>query len=88
MVDIKIKKLHENAIIPTFAKNGDAGLDLTAVSKNIVNEKEFGYIEYGTGLAIKVPEGFVGLLFPRSSISNTGLILANAVGVLDSKMKF
>jgi dUTP pyrophosphatase len=41
-------------------------------------------MEYGTGLAVEIPEGHVGLLFPRSSISNSGLILTNSVGVIDS----
>lgn len=77
---IKIKKLSENAVIPTYAKNGDAGMDITATS---VEEAEL-YISYGTGLAFEIPEGYVGLLFQRSSVSKTALSLANAVGVLDS----
>lgn len=88
MMTINIKKLDPNAVIPQFAKTGDAGLDLTAISKLVVNGTEYGYIEYGTGLAIKLPPNSVGLLFPRSSISNTGMILANSVGVIDSKRKF
>ena len=55
-------------------------MDLTAVSK----VTEFHYIEYGTSLAVEVPEGYVALLFPRSSITNKGLILGNSVGVIDS----
>ena len=77
---IKIKKLSDNAVIPCYACNGDAGMDLHAVSKN---ETEM-FIEYGTGLAFEIPEGYVGLLFPRSSLSKKDLILANHVGVLDS----
>ena len=78
---IKIKRLHENSIIPSYAKPGDAGLDLTATSKNY---DEFGNVSYGTGLSFKIPEGFVGLLFPRSSNSKQSLILSNSVGILDS----
>tara|TARA_Y100000034_G_C6597893_1_gene259989 strand:+ start:26 stop:439 length:414 start_codon:yes stop_codon:yes gene_type:complete len=77
---IKIKKIHENAVVPSYAKEGDAALDLTAVSKN-VNEK---YIEYGTGLTFEIPVGFVGLIFPRSSVSKKDLSQCNSVGVLDS----
>jgi len=77
---IKIKKLSDEAKVPCYACNGDAGMDLYAVSKE---EKE-KYIEYGTGLAFEVPEGYVGLLFPRSSLSKKDLVLANHVGVLDS----
>lgn len=84
MLNVKIKRLHPNAVIPTYSKPGDAGLDLTAVSVATVDEGNYGYIEYETGLSIEVPEGHVALMFPRSSISNTGLILANAVGVIDS----
>lgn len=78
---VKIKKLVENAVIPKYSKPGDAGLDLTAVSKTIDGNSN---IVYGTGLAIEIPEGFVGLLFPRSSNSKTDLYLTNHVGVVDS----
>lgn len=78
---IKIKKLVENAVIPTYAKSGDAGLDLTATSWNL---DDYGNFVYHTGLAIEIPEGYVGLVFPRSSVSKKKLFLTNAVGVIDS----
>lgn len=78
---IKIKKLHSDAVVPSYAKPGDAGMDLTAVSK--VYDKD-GNVSYGTGLAFEIPEGYVGLLFPRSSNSKKDLLLSNSVGVLDS----
>jgi dUTP pyrophosphatase len=81
---VKIKKLDSKAVTPAYAKAGDAAMDLTAISIAKVDKDEFGYLEYGTGLAIEIPEGYVGLLFPRSSISNSGLILTNSVGVIDS----
>lgn len=81
---IRFKKLSEHAVMPAYSKQGDAGLDLTAIWENTTEESGFGYIEYGTGIAVEIPEGFVGLLFPRSSVSQTGLILANSVGVVDS----
>lgn len=81
---IKIKKTNEKAIIPIYAKSGDAAMDLIATEVNIVDEHNYAYIEYNTGLNIEIPEGYVGLIFPRSSISNTGLIQANSVGVIDS----
>ncbi len=77
---VRIKKLDEMAQIPSYAKPGDAGMDLVAISQSFEDE----YIEYGTGLAIEIPEGYVGLLFPRSSISKKDLILCNSVGVIDS----
>ena len=79
---VRFKKLHENAVIPQYAKAGDAGMDLTATSKEWSNEH--GCIVFGTGLAVEIPEGYVGLVFPRSSIYKTGLSLANCVGVIDS----
>lgn len=78
---IKIKKLDPKAIIPKYAKEGDAGLDLTAISKKMDKQ---GNIVYGTGLAMEIPEGYVGLVFPRSSNSKTDLYLTNHVGVIDS----
>lgn len=78
---IRIKKLHEEAVIPKYANFGDAAVDLVAVRKWIDST---GKVCYGTGLAMEIPEGFVGLLFPRSSISKTNLRLANSVGVIDS----
>lgn len=80
-MEVKIKKLCDNAVIPSYAKPGDAGMDMVATSR--VFDK-YGNVEYGTGLAMEIPEGYVGLLFPRSSISKQDLSLANAVGVIDS----
>ena len=79
---IKIKKLDKNAVVPTYAKDGDACVDLFAVSKK--EEKNGDVVTYGTGLAIEVPKGHVALLFPRSSVSKTDLSLCNSVGVVDS----
>lgn len=78
---VKIKKLSPNGIIPKYAKQGDAGLDLTATSKEY---DEHGNVVYGTSLAIEIPFGYVGLLFPRSSNAKYDLLNTNAVGVIDS----
>lgn len=78
---VKIKKLDPNAVIPSYAKEGDAGLDLTAVSKTV---DDSGNIVYGTGLAFEIPQGYVGLVFPRSSNAKKDLWLTNSVGVIDS----
>ena len=79
---VKFKQLNEDAVLPQYAKPGDAGKDLVATSKKFSTEKQCWI--YGTGLAVEIPEGFVGLLFPRSSVRNYCLILANCVGVIDS----
>ena len=77
---VKIKKLHPDAFIPKYAKAGDAGMDLTAVEM----EREWNIVTYKTGLAVEIPEGHVGLLFPRSSVYKTSMVLSNCVGVIDS----
>ena len=78
---VNVKKLDSNAVLPTYAKHGDAGMDLTATSKSY---DEHGNVVYGTGLAFEIPNGYVGLLFPRSSNTKKDLILGNSVGVIDS----
>lgn len=87
-MQVKIKKLKDNAVLPTYSTDGSAAMDLTAVSEKIFFEHGITYIEYGVGLAFEIPPGHVALLFPRSSISsNTMLTLANSVGVLDSDFR-
>jgi dUTP pyrophosphatase len=78
---VNIKRLHPNAVIPTYAKEGDAGMDLVATS--VISETHT-QITYGLGVALEIPNGFVGLVFPRSSIRKTRLQLSNSVGVIDS----
>jgi len=80
-IKIKLKKIVSEAVIPTYSTEGDAAMDLTAVSKVV---DTFGNRVYGTGLAIEIPRGYVGLIFPRSSISKYNLGLTNCVGVIDS----
>jgi dUTP pyrophosphatase len=80
-MEVKIKKLNPKAVIPSYAKSGDAGMDLLATS--IISDTP-EQITYGMGIALEIPEGFVGLIFPRSSVRKTGLDLSNAVGVVDS----
>lgn len=81
---VKIKKLHPNAIIPSYAREGDAGMDLTAIS---IDNDEHGNVVYDTGLAFEIPKGFVGLIFPRSSNAKKELLLSNSVGVIDSSYR-
>jgi len=82
---VKIKKLHKDAILPSYGKEGDACLDLTAISKvkNSEDEDQYLYTEYETGISFEIPKGFVGLLFPRSSITNKTMMLKNSVGIID-----
>lgn len=80
-MQVKIKKTHKNAVIPSYAKDGDAGLDLTAVD---FHTDEQGNYVYDTDIALEIPKGYVGLVFPRSSIADKELLLTNSVGVIDS----
>ena len=78
---VKIKKVTESAVLPTKAHATDAGYDLYADSKSV---DEYGNAVYGTGIAAEIPKGYVGLVFPRSSIAKKDLLLSNSVGVIDS----
>ena len=81
MLFVNIKKTNPSAIIPKYAKEGDACMDLVAVEKFL---DDFGNTCYNTGLAFEIPPGFVGLVYPRSSVSKTDMSLRNCVGVIDS----
>lgn len=95
---VKIKKVHENAVIPSYAHEGDAGMDLTAVEiiehyENIedsydnTTQQVLNKIEFNTGIAVEIPEGYVGLIFPRSSIHKAGYSLCNSIGCVDSNFR-
>lgn len=84
-VVVNFKKVHPNATIPKYTFNGDAGLDLKAVTR--ILDINSPYIEYGTGLTAEIPQGYVGLLFPRSSVSDRNMSMANSVGVIDSNYR-
>lgn len=81
-MEIKIKKLNEFATIPQYAHDTDACFDLVATSINYDFDKD--YYVYGTGLAMEIPEGYVGLVFPRSSNRKTNAYMCNHVGVIDA----
>jgi len=77
---VKFKKLVPEAITPSYAKDGDAGLDLTVISIEEKNE----YIQYNFGIAIEIPKHFFGFMVPRSSITKMNLMMKNSVGIIDS----
>ena len=79
---IKVKKLVPEAVIPFYAKPGDAGMDITCTSFEY--DKEHDCYMYHSGLAFELPKGYVMLIFPRSSNRKTDYYLCNHVGVLDS----
>lgn len=87
-MEVKFKKLSDKAVMPTYAYDGDAGLDLTATNiHSEVNECGQFVLVYHTDLSIEIPKGYVGLLFPRSSIAKKSLVLTNCVGVIDSNYR-
>lgn len=78
---IRFKKMRENAVEPQRAHSSDAGYDLTAAW---VKEDDCGNVVYGCGVAVEIPPGYVGLVFPRSSVAKKRMLLSNGVGVIDS----
>ncbi len=82
-MDIKFKKLVPEAQTPYRKYDVDAGFDLYATSIEETND----YIEYKTGIAVEIPEGYVGLIFPRSSVTTYDLMLKNCVGVIDASYR-
>mgnify|MGYP003522542292 CR=1 FL=1 len=82
-MQVKLKKLHPDAVLPTYAKPGDAGMDMVCTAVNVTDD----YWEYETGISMEIPEGYVGLLFPRSSNSKFALLMCNSVGIIDSKYR-
>jgi dUTP pyrophosphatase len=80
---VNFKKLAPEAVTPSYSKIGDAGVDLTAISVTYTPD----FIEYGTGIAVEIPAGHVGLLFTRSSVTKKSMMLKNSVGVIDSNYR-
>ena len=84
-MELKIKKLSDKAIMPIRAHKSDAGLDLTTTSiTSEINECGQFILVYHSDIAVEIPDGYVGLLFPRSSIAKKSIQFTNAVGVIDS----
>ena len=82
---IQIKKLNENATIPTRGSDRAAGYDLYACLENEITIGAGETVKIGTGLSIAVPEGYFGAIFARSGLAaKEGLRPANCVGVADS----
>lgn len=80
---VQIKLLNENAKLPTKANESDAYYDVVATSINHTER----YIEYGLGFSSEFSEDMICHIFPRSSISNYDLIMANAPGTIDSSYR-
>ena len=84
-VTVNFKKLNPFAVIPTKASEGAGGFDL--VTPSYPSDYQSSYVEYDTGIAVAIPEGYVGLLVPRSSVSETRWQLCNSIGIIDSDFR-
>ena len=80
-MEIKVKLLSNLGVLPKKSHIADAGFDMVATSKKITEK----YIEYGTDVSMRIPNGYVGMIFPRSSVTKKDLMLKNAVGIIDSE---
>ena len=82
---VRIKKLNERAVIPTYGSAGSAGGDLYSAEENDITVAPGQTVFIGTGLAVEIPQGLVGLVYARSGLAcKKGLAPANKVGVIDS----
>lgn len=82
---VRIKKLNERAFIPTYGSAGSAGGDLYSAEENDITVAPGQTAFIGTGLAVEIPQGLVGLVYARSGLAcKKGLAPANKVGVIDS----
>lgn len=82
-MEVKIKRLSKDAIIPKKASNSAAGFDLYAINEEVIEGGETKIIH--TGIAIEIPEGYFGAIYARSGLATReGLRPANCVGVIDS----
>ncbi len=82
-MDLRVAKLKDNAVIPTRAHPGDAGLDLYSTEEAHLGPGERWSL--GTGIALEIPEGHAGLVVPRSGLAREhGIALVNAPGLIDA----
>ena len=83
MIELPVARLRDDAILPTQAYEGDAGLDLAACERLELGPAQRGVV--GTGIAVAIPEGWAGLVLPRSGLAaKHGLTLVNAPGLIDA----
>ena len=83
MIELPVRRLREDAVVPSRAYVGDAGLDLTACERVELAAGERATI--GTGLAVAIPEGYAGFVQPRSGLAaKHGLTIVNTPGLVDS----
>ena len=83
MTDLPLRRLRDDAVVPTQAYPGDAGLDLAACERVQLGPGERAVV--GTGLAVAIPEGYAGFVQPRSGLAaEHGITILNSPGLIDS----
>ena len=83
MIELPIQRLRDDAVVPTRAYAGDAGLDLAACERVELGPGERALVP--TGLAVAIPEGYAGFVQPRSGLaSKHGISIVNTPGLVDS----
>ena len=83
MIDLPVRRLREDAVLPERAYSGDAGLDLAACERHELAPGDRAVV--GTGLAVAIPDGYAGFVQPRSGLAaRHGLTVVNAPGLIDS----
>ena len=82
-MELSFRKLRDDAVVPARAYDGDAGLDLTACERVVLEPGERALV--GTGLAVAIPEGYAGFVQPRSGLAaRHGITIVNTPGLVDS----
>jgi dUTP pyrophosphatase len=83
MTELPVRRLREDAVLPTRAYPGDAGLDLSACERHELGPGERAVV--GTGLSVAIPEGYAGFVQPRSGLAaRNGITVVNTPGLVDS----
>jgi dUTP pyrophosphatase len=83
MIELPIRRLRDDAVVPSRAYAGDAGLDLSACERVELGAGERAIV--GTGLAVAIPEGYAGFVQPRSGLAaKHGITIVNTPGLVDS----
>ena len=81
-MEIKIQKLHKDAVLPSYESNGAAGMDLTTIEQVILSPGETQLVR--TGLSLSIPMGYEGQIRSRSGLALNGVVVANSPGTIDS----
>ena len=83
MIELRVMKLRDDAVLPSRAHSGDAGFDLSACEEITIGVGERAAV--GTGIAVEIPDGHAGLVVPRSGLAlRHGISMVNSPGVIDA----